>query len=762
MFYCKRIIIIFILAFATLFLGKPLFAAEPTPSSTKSIHILPALSSPSIKNGQELKITALVKSDYPISKVTATISDISETLTLSKSSGTDTAGIWEIKWKGHDLQEREYTITLTATDIQGSTDSDTSLHFSDPTFGITTSGSTTYPNGGMNALGSLTLQSGEDNVRAAVIDTTNGFAYFGTYTDPGIIVKVRLSDFTRVGIITMPSGEGNFVSAVLDSANSIAYFGCDVGSENADRVVKINLSNFTRVGSLLLSSGPINKQYTLNSMALDSTNHLLYVTAGFQPSITRINTNTFTETGFLDLSGIMVGGNATGWDISAGFAYVTDHSFPGEVQKVDLTTMATSGSLLTFDSGENDVTAAVIDTTNHIGYFSTFGPVVKVDLNSMTRLSAINLSNGANGAFAGFYDVPNNQVIFVAAVDATHNGVYKIDIGSFSETGALSYDDTTVNYASVYDPTNRILYAPTSDSPSIIYRFSVSPQGVIFATKATLSETASSIDSLSFYSHTNAGHVRLALYDSSRNLLWQSGSVANTTNGGFQTVTITSGTPTSLSNISAGTYYLAYQTDTSSNVASFTSGSSGDGFIAVHAYGSFPAAITGETSSSQKWSMYVTYSTGGGGSPTPTPIPTSVPSSDTVASNSTGSSTGISTCSWIKPTGTPILFQVDAQSTSATVYFTPSGNPYTGYFIRYGFSPDDARYGVEYELSNFPGVTSYTLNLLHPSLTYYITVRANNHCMPGDWGNTMKITTAKKGSTTVLKYYKALQAPPKL
>ena len=50
----------------------------------------------------------------------------------------------------------------------------------------------------------LTLNTGEDGgLFSAVIDTANGFAYFGTWTSPGIVVKVRLSDFTRVAALTL-------------------------------------------------------------------------------------------------------------------------------------------------------------------------------------------------------------------------------------------------------------------------------------------------------------------------------------------------------------------------------------------------------------------------------------------------------------------------------------------------------------------------------------------------------------------------------
>src|SRR5436309_2189452 len=44
----------------------------------------------------------------------------------------------------------------------------------------------------------LSLPVGEFNLFSSVIDSQNGFAYFGTNTNPCRIIKIRLSDFTRV------------------------------------------------------------------------------------------------------------------------------------------------------------------------------------------------------------------------------------------------------------------------------------------------------------------------------------------------------------------------------------------------------------------------------------------------------------------------------------------------------------------------------------------------------------------------------------
>lgn len=112
---------------------------------------------------------------------------------------------------------------------------------------------------------------------------------------------------------------------------------------------------------------------------------------------------------------------------------------------------------------------------------------------------------------------------------------------------------------------------------------------------------------MSFYAHTATGNARLALYDSNKNLLWESDSVAITASDDWQTVLIASGTPTSLFGVSAGTYYLAVQTDTDEDVFSLTTGSSGDGLSLSQSFGAFPASLSSATVTSNRWSVYATY-----------------------------------------------------------------------------------------------------------------------------------------------------------
>lgn len=91
--------------------------------------------------------------------------------------------------------------------------------------------------------------AGELNITdnsTAVIDPAGGFAYFAsapTGSPSGAIVKVRLSDFTRVSNALSFSGF-SFQESVIDPAGGFAYFCTDTAS-----VLKIRLSDFTNVGT---------------------------------------------------------------------------------------------------------------------------------------------------------------------------------------------------------------------------------------------------------------------------------------------------------------------------------------------------------------------------------------------------------------------------------------------------------------------------------------------------------------------------------
>lgn len=62
-------------------------------------------------------------------------------------------------------------------------------------------------------------------------------------------------------------------------------------------------------------------------------------------------------------------------------------------------------------------------------------------------------------------------------------------------------------------------------------------------------------------------------------------------------------------------------------------------------------------------------------------------------------------------------------------------------------------YGVEFASGVSTGVLSYTVNHLSPNTEYSFRVIGVNGCMPGEWGNTMKIKTGSS-SISGTSYYK--------
>ncbi len=92
-------------------------------------------------------------------------------------------------------------------------------------------------------------------------------------------------------------------------------------------------------------------------------------------------------------------------------------------------------------------------------------------------------------------------------------------------------------------------------------------------------------------------------------------------------------------------------------------------------------------------------------------------------------------CTDFAPVNSPDLFQIDRAGSKAVLYFTPLNDYLTYYYIAYGLSPGDERFGVSFPASPSKGVVSFTINDLNPNMTYYFKVRGGNSCAPGGWSN---------------------------
>lgn len=88
----------------------------------------------------------------------------------------------------------------------------------------------------------------------------------------------------------------------------------------------------------------------------------------------------------------------------------------------------------------------------------------------------------------------------------------------------------------------------------------------------------------------------------------------------------------------------------------------------------------------------------------------------------------------------PDLFQINSNTGSATVYFSPVGQA-TNYVISYGFSSSADQFAVMTGLGSSTGVLSYTINSLPQNTIVYFKIYAQNNCGQGNWSNTMQVKT---------------------
>ncbi len=129
----------------------------------------------------------------------------------------------------------------------------------------------------------------------------------------------------------------------------------------------------------------------------------------------------------------------------------------------------------------------------------------------------------------------------------------------------------------------------------------------------------------------------------------------------------------------------------------------------------------------------------------------------TTSSSSNSSNTPLGYCGNSKPDTVPDLFQIDVSRNKAVLYFTPVMHNVSNYYISYGYSSGEERFGIFTDLRSSKGVLTYTINHLDKNMDYYFKVRPHNGCAVGDWSNIMKVTTTKNvwDSMAYFKNFKA-------
>ena len=364
--------------------------------------------------------------------------------------------------------------------------------------------SLSYQTAGLRNAGALILPSNANNLSAAVIDSANGFAYFGTSEGvvPAMILKIRLTDLTLAATLPLNPGEFSVGAAVMDS-NGFAYFGIRAPSfppVSPGSVVKVRLSDFARVGTLNLTNVPGGAY--IQSAVIDSHNGLAYF--GGDGIIARVRLSDLALNGTLTLPPPANGGLTSAIiDPGNGFAYFGVASAPGVVVRVNLSSFTLAG-FLTLNLSEAGLTSAVIDTARGFAYFGTnpFGPasIVRIRLSNFTRVDALNLTTGEDGLPTAVIDEKNGFAYFgtygnreqpICCGPAT---IIQVRLSNFTRAGSivLATGETALG-AAVIDQVNGFAYFGTLTRPGIVVKVQLSSPSSLRASDSITDDSGNPI-----------------------------------------------------------------------------------------------------------------------------------------------------------------------------------------------------------------------------------------------------------------------------
>lgn len=326
-------------------------------------------------------------------------------------------------------------------------------------------------------LTSVRLDAGMQEPFEGVVDSANGYAYFGTISRPAQILKVRLSDFTLQGRIDLDNGEIDIKSAAIDPANGFAYFGLGT---SPGKVIKVRLSDFTRVGTLTLPQGLRG----LRSAAINLSQGSLYLGTQSSPGyIVKVRLSDFSATQALELLGDEQDIHALMLNEAAGLLYaatgnatVDNTGAPARLVKIDISNPSQMVRVtgLTMLTDERVLGCGAIDVANNKAYLGTRNNdfaggtipefIIAIDLATFTRIGRIALASGESYVRGAHLDESLDSGYF--NLTTTPGKLIRVQLSNFTRQQTLTFaSGFTRPRASVIDKANHMLYLGFNSVP---------------------------------------------------------------------------------------------------------------------------------------------------------------------------------------------------------------------------------------------------------------------------------------------------------
>lgn len=466
----------------------------------------------------------------------------------------------------------------------------------------------------------VTLHSIDQSPNCVVYNTNNDFLLFGTDTIPGKVVKAHVSasgsGMNRQNVLTLPAGEENLQVALADVAHNYAYFA--TGGSPA-RFVKVEMGGLwdvpVRTAGITLAAG---ENIAAQCGVIDVTKGYAYLGTYTSPGrVVKVALGDGaappSRIGALTLNAGEDNLSCAAIDVTNGYAYFGGATTPGRIVKAALGSGAALPTRVgSVENAEGPMGTGVIDSINGFGYFGTNktnASIIKIALNGSDAPAWVGTtflnSNGRN-LVSSVIDPQRGCAWF--AENFTPGRVLTIGldtaIASFKGSLTLGQTEGYVKCA-VMDTKMGQMFMGANTYPSNAHRVAASQMDYAHATRVVMPESGIVTD-MRFYSMTDAGQLRLAIFDDNPTMtcLWQSNSVYNTVSHDFVTVAVPS------LRLNPGVYWLAWQTNSTFDLGSYLAGGAmGDGILGHNPYGPYPsqAQKAQATMTSDRWTQYITY-----------------------------------------------------------------------------------------------------------------------------------------------------------
>lgn len=321
--------------------------------------------------------------------------------------------------------------------------------------------------------------SGMPQVRCAVIDPESGHAWFGTNTSPGKVYKVDVSSGSSsphlLGSITLDSRDENLAAAVIDAPGGFAYFsGEESGIYGA--VIKVSLGKngapFERIHRQQLYTD----EKVLNSGIINVSRGFAWFSSQTAPSrIVKVGLSPqshITRLGCTELESGEIKTNAAVMDSQAEYAWIGTETSPGRIIKTALYRGEKRPHRLNridLAADENTILCGAIDEERGYGWFGTYdgnpGRVVMVSLGEgdapPERHGALTLNANESGLRCVALDASREYAFF-----GTHSQpprIIKVALGSGStlpqRAASISFGTLEDAFRCVaYDAVHNLLY----------------------------------------------------------------------------------------------------------------------------------------------------------------------------------------------------------------------------------------------------------------------------------------------------------------